>query len=260
MTEMVSPEELAAWAVRMNPIADMQEVQNHILSAARRLDPSVETFGDLDRLVQDHPEWDEEIARVYRESGYLDLWRADFAINPWHYDLDQMEASAGPFPDQGLLDYCVSTVREFHTGSLRFAVNLVHYRRALEAKGRRTTAQLTALYQQLVTNDQTRRDVALAWLKRHHPEQADLHLQRIPPHSDLWFSIVDRVEPRLGAIARLSIERMDSPDVCSACGDPASDYRLVNAADAMPGVPSLRLCSDCVGIRRSGGEILEPMT
>ncbi|MCB4860959.1 hypothetical protein K7W03_15305 [Sphingobium sp. PNB] len=64
----------------------------------------------------------------------------------------------------------------------------------------------------------------------------------------------------LGAISRISIQRMGSPDVCSACGDPADDYRLVNAAEAMPGVPSLRLCSDCVGIRRGGGEILEPIT
>lgn len=244
--ETVSPAELVAWAARPNPIADMQETQNRILATARRLDPSVENFSDLDQLVQDHPEWDEEIARVYRESGYLDLWRADFASNPWHYDLDHMEASAGPRPDQGLLEYCISTVRDFHTGGLRFAVNLVHYQRALEANRRKTTAQLVMLYQQLVVNDQTRRDVALAWLKRHHPEEAARHLQRIPPHSDLWFSIVDRVEPRLGAIARISIQRMGSPDVCSACGDPADDYRLVNAAEAMPGVPPLRLCSDCV--------------
>jgi len=34
---------------------------------------------------------------------------------------------------------------------------------------------------------------------------------------------------------------------------------LVNSADAMPGVPSLRLCSDCVVIRRLGGEILTPI-
>jgi hypothetical protein len=259
MTETVSPAELAAWAARANPIADMQDILNRILTAARQLDPSVENFNDLDRLVQDHPEWDEEIARIYRKSGYLDLWRSDVAVNPWHYDLDHMEASAGSHRDAGLLEYCLSTIREFHTGGLRFAVNLTHYQRALEANGRTTTAQLVALYRQLVIGDQTRREVALAWLQRHHPEDVAPHLQRIAPHSELWFTIVDRVEPRLGTIARLSIQRMGSSDVCSACGDPAEDYRLVNAAEAMPGVPSLRLCSDCVGIRRGGGEILEPM-
>ncbi len=259
MTETVSPAELAAWAARPNPIADMQDIQNRILAAARQLDSSVENFNDLDQLVQDHPEWDAEIARVYRESGYLDLWRADFAVNPWHYDLDHMEASGGFRDDDGLLEYCISTIREFHTGGLRFAVNLAHYQRALDANGRTATAQLVALYRQLVVHDQTRREVALAWLQRHHPEHAARHLQRIAPHSDLWFSIVDRVEPALGAIARFSIRRMGSTNVCSPCGDPAGDYRLVNAAEAMPGVPSLRLCSVCVAIRRGGGEILEPM-
>ncbi|WP_150293601.1 YiiX/YebB-like N1pC/P60 family cysteine hydrolase [Sphingobium estronivorans] len=157
MTETASPAELAAWAARANPIADMQDIQNRILTAARQLDPSVENFNDLDRLVQDHPEWDEEIARVYRKSGYLDLWRSDFAINPWHYDLDHMEASAGSHRDAGLLEYCLSTIREFHTGGLRFAVNLAHYQRALEANGRTTTTQLVALYRQLVMGDQTPR-------------------------------------------------------------------------------------------------------
>jgi len=101
-----------------------------------------------------------------------------------------------------------------------------------------------------------RRDTALAWLERHSPQDVDCHLERIIPHSDHWFSIIDRVEPKLGMIARLSIEQAGSAQVCSSCGDPAQDYRLVNGADTMPGVPSLRLCSDCVDIRREGGEIL----
>lgn len=79
------------------------------------------------------------------------------------------------------------------------------------------------------------------------------------PHSEQWFSIVDRVEPALGQIARLSIHHMKSLEVCSACCDPAEDYLLVNAAEMMPGVPSLRLCVDCVEIRQSGGEILKPL-
>jgi hypothetical protein len=33
----------------------------------------------------------------------------------------------------------------------------------------------------------------------------------------------------------------------------------LNAAEAMPGVPSLRLCRDCVFIRKGFGEVLEPV-
>lgn len=73
MTETVSEEEIAAWAARPNPIAEMQASQNAILEVARRLDFTVENFTDLDRLVQTRPEWDGEIAKAYRDSGYLDL-------------------------------------------------------------------------------------------------------------------------------------------------------------------------------------------
>jgi hypothetical protein len=158
-----------------------------------------------------------------------------------------------------LREYCVSTVREFHTGGLRFAVNLAHYEHSMQDRPRVTTAQLLYLYRQLVRNDHMRRTVALEWLRRHYPADAKSELQRIVPHSDHWFSIVDRVEPRLGAIARMNIEASGSVDGCFACGDPAEDYLIVNGAEAMPGVPSLRLCADCVGIRSGNGEIFAPL-
>ena len=259
MTEPVLEEEIAVWAARPNPIAEMQESQNAILMTARRLDSTVENFNDLDRLVQTRPEWDEAIAKAYRDSGYLELWKTDFRVNPWHYDLNEMEALTNTSTINDLRDYCIGTIREFHSGGLRYAVNLVHYTRALRANNRQTTAQLVALYERLAHNDQLRRDTALAWLRRHFPDDAKNDLERIVPHSEQWFSIVDRVEPALGQIARLSIDRMKSPEVCSSCGDPAEDYLLVNAAEMMPGVPSLRLCLDCAGIRRAGGEILKPL-
>ena len=256
MTEQVSEEEIAAWATRPNPIAEMQESQNAILEVARRIDSTVENFTDLDRLVQTRPEWDDEIARAYRNSGYLELWKTDFSVNPWHYDLEEMEVLTKASMIGDLRYYCLSTIREFHSGGLRYAVNLVHYTRALRANNRQTTAQLVSLYERLVHNDQLRRDTALVWLRHHFPDDAKNNLERIVPHSEQWFSIIDRVEPSLCQIARRSIDRMKSLEICSACGDPAEDYLLVNAAETMPGVPSLRLCVDCAKIRRAGGEIL----
>ncbi len=259
MLEDVSEAELAAWDERPDPIAEMQRLHNEILGFARSIDPSIENFNDLDSFVQQHPEHDEKIARVYRESGYLDLWKADFAINPWHYDIGGMDAITNDRTVADLRDYAISTIREFHTGGLRFAVNLAHYERSQLAGGRQTTSQLVQLYRRLVQNDRARRETALTWLRRRFPDDAKRYLERIAPHSELWFSIIDRVEPRLGMIARMNIEASGDTSGCSACGDPADDYLLVNSADTMPGVPSLRLCSDCVVIRRSGGEILTPI-
>lgn len=169
-------------------------------------------------------------------------------MNPWHYDLAEMEAVTNGGSMAELREYCVSAVREFHTGGLRFAVYLAAYEEPMQDRPRVTTAQLLYLYRQLVHNDHMRRTVALEWLRRQYPEDAKSELQRIVPHSDHWFSIVDRVEPHLGAIARINIEASGGVDGCSACGDPAEDYLIVNGAEAMPGVPSLRLCADCVGI------------
>ena len=144
-------------------------------------------------------------------------------MNPWHYDLAEMEAVTNGGSMAELREYCVSAVREFHTGGLRFAVNLAAYEDSMQDRLRVTTAQLLYLYRQLVHNDHMRRTVALEWLRRHYPEDAKSELQRIVPHSDHWFSIVDRVEPRLGAIARINIEASGGVDGCSACGDPAED-------------------------------------
>jgi hypothetical protein len=259
MLEVVDESELKAWAWRTNPIAATHDAQNAILAAARALDPSIENFNDLHAFVQVHPGHDHVIARAYRDSGYLDIWRNDFAVNPWHYDLTEMEAATNDQADMEMREYCISTIREYHTGGLRFAVNLAHYERAMQANSRLTTAQLVQLYRQLVQNDHMRRTVALEWLRRRYPADAKGELQRIVPHTELWFSIVDRVEPRLGAIARMNIQAAGSAAGCSSCGDPADDFLIVNGAEAIPGVPSLRLCPDCVAIRRSFGEFFAPI-
>lgn len=255
MLEVVSERELEAWAARPDPIAATHDAQNAILAIARALDPTIENFNDLDAFVQAHPRHDDAIARAYRDTGYLDIWRNDFAVNPWHYDLAEMEAVTNERTVDQMRGYCISTIREYHTGGLRFAVNLAHYERAMQASSRRTTVQLVQLYRQLVKNDHMRRSVALAWLRRRYPADAKAEMQRIVPHTELWFSIVDRVEPRLGVIARMNIEATGTTTGCSSCGDPAHDFLIVNGADAMPGVPSLRLCPDCVAIRSGYGEI-----
>jgi hypothetical protein len=259
ITEIVSEAELAAWRKRPNPPLMMQTSQNAILAVARRLDASVENFSNVDRLVEQHPEWDEQIAGAYRESGYLEMWKTDFEVNPWHYDVEAMDALFDDETASDLRAYSISTIREIYSGGRRFAVNLRHYRTIHRISPRQTTALLITLYEQLVRNHELRCETAIAWLQRHFPEDVDRHLELVTPHSELWFAIVDRVEPNLGRIARISISRAGSADVCSSCGDPARDYRLLNGADAMPGVPSLRLCDDCVNIRRGMGERLEPL-
>lgn len=240
-TETVTPDDIAALEARPNPLQDMRDAQNAVLAAARRFDPRVENFTDVDRVVQAHPEWDAAIAQAYRDSGYLDLWKQELQAHPYRYDLAVMETITGPAMLVDLRNYCIDTIREAYSGGVRFAVNLTHYQAAQSRNQRETLVLLIQLYETLVRNDELRRETARSWLLRHHPSDVAQHMERVMPHSELWFSIVDRVEPRLGAMARVSIQRQRSTEVCSSCGDPALDYRLGNAAEAMPGVPSLRL-------------------
>lgn len=259
-TEVVSQDEVEAMAKRPNPIAMTHKAQNEVLDFARSLDPTVENFQDLDRLINDHPEWDARIASVLQSSGYLDLWRYEVETHPWRYDRSVMATMMAPSIQQDLRAYCIGTVQEAYSGGVRFTVNLEHYRRRQQVSPRRSWQLLIELYETLVSNDHCRREVARSWLAAAYPADLERHMEKIEPHSEMWFWIVDRVEPRLGALARLAIQSKKSSMVCSSCGDgPITDYRTVNAAEAMPGIPSLRLCDDCVTIRRGFGERLEPL-
>ena len=258
-TESVTPEEVALWKCRPNPIQMTVDAQNTILAVARGLDQSVENFSDVDNLVHDHPKWDGVIAQAYRDSGFLELWKHELDANPWRYDLALMESITDPAMLSDLRSNCIHAIREAYSGGARYAVNLAHYETRQRSSPRQSTELLIKLYQILVRNDLQWRETARAWLLRHHPEDVAAHMEQVVPHSDVWFSIVNRVEPNLGMLARMAIKSEKSLDVCSSCGDPPRDYRIVNSADAMPGVPALRLCDDCAAIRRSFGEELEPI-
>jgi hypothetical protein len=150
-------------------------------------------------------------------------------------------------------------VTEAYSGGLRFSINLIQLQRLESQYGGQSFRLLVDLYETLVVNDQIRREVALAWLLKHYPDDLKRHLEQIEPHSAYWYSIVDRVEPQLAALSRMVVTSDCSPEVCSSCGDrPAISYRLANGAQTMPGVPSLRLCGDCIEIRRGMGNVLMP--
>lgn len=258
-TEPVSDEELRLLQDHFDPIKATHIAQNTVLEAARSIDDGVESFDDLFTLLVQRPDADDAIAKSLKDSGYLDLWRQETETHPWRYDPTRIDTMTSPKQMAALREYCIGTVKEAYSGGLRFSVNLVQLRALEEQSPRKTFRLEIGLYETLVMNDQNRREVAYGWLLRHHPDDLKQHMEQIEPHTEYWFSVVERVEPKLALLSRHVVTAEERVDVCGSCGDrPVTDYRLVNGAETMPGVPSLRLCEDCVGIRRGMGNVLVP--
>ena len=75
------------------------------------------------------------------------------------------------------------------------------------------------------------------------------------PHSAAWFAALEVWEPAQAMMTRRVIQMTGRTDICSVCGDdPATDYRLADGYRPAGGVDTLRLCDDCLRIRRARGE------
>lgn len=255
--EMVTVEDLAWMDDEPNPVEAMHVAQNAVLEAARSVDSRIENFNDIYALLVARPEADQVIADALEGSGYLELWKIEVDGHPWRYTFGLIDTLSEP--PELLRDYCVGTVKEAYSDGVRFAINLVQLKALQKQYPRRAFSLEIALYETLVRNDQNRREIAYEWLQRHYPVLLKQYMEQIEPHTAYWWSVIDRVEPQLAALSRHAVDSEGRNDVCSSCGDqPAVSYRMVNGAETMPGVPSLRLCDDCIKIRRRMGNKLEP--
>lgn len=74
----------------------------------------------------------------------------------------------------------------------------------------------------------------------------------LKPHTPEWFTALKKTNPRQAAQTEAILAAAGSEDVCSICGDEEStDYRLASEQAGATLVSTLRLCKDCLGIRRS---------
>jgi hypothetical protein len=163
------------------------------------------------------PETDQVIANALVSSGYLDLWKKEVDRHPWRYTSGLMDKLSEP--PKLLCDYCIGTIKEAYSGGVRFAINLIQLKALQEKHPRRAFCLEIDLYETLVHNDQSRREIAYDWLQRHHPDLLKQHMEEIEPHTAYWWSLIDRVEPHLAALSRHAVVSEDSTDVCTSCGD-----------------------------------------
>jgi hypothetical protein len=74
----------------------------------------------------------------------------------------------------------------------------------------------------------------------------------LKPHTAEWFKALETVNPRQAAHTKHILSLAGNDAVCSMCGDESNrEYKLVNKDAAHSPVSTMRLCDDCLGIRRT---------
>jgi hypothetical protein len=255
-TVAVTAEEAAHWESSLDMPQMMRDATNAVLDAARSRNAMIQSFDDLNRHLMATPGDDAFICDALVSSGYLTLWAIEQSRHPWQYDLALMEAAAAR--EGGIEEYCWSVLSNEATGPNRYVVNRGGYAEMAKVFRLGAFERLAELYDRLAHLHRTRVEVASVWLEaRGLVEPAEDVVFR--PHTAEWFAALSVWDPTQAAMTRQIIAMAGGSEVCSVCGDdPAHDYRLPTLYRAAGGVDTLRLCDDCLGIRRGLGEPFEP--
>ena len=254
-TKPVTALDVLAWQETDDVPQRMRLAINAVLNGAREKDPRIQTFDDLHRHLVDNPEHDAHFCRLLESSGYLSVWQIERNMNPWQYDLALMNA----VPDADVEGYCWKTLNNENAGSHRFIINRGAYTLLSRVNGLEFFRVMADLYEMLAVLHRQRVEVAAKWLET----RGRIELTPSPalvPHTDEWFAALSQWNPAQAMMTRMVLRTAGRPDVCSVCGDdPARDYRLDEEYRPPSGVDTLRLCDDCLRIRRAGDEPFVPI-
>lgn len=70
-----------------NPIEKQSYITNEILSKVRKLTKKdIQTLEQITLYVIENPVHDQQISKIYRDSGYLTMWEYETTKNAWRYD------------------------------------------------------------------------------------------------------------------------------------------------------------------------------
>ena len=164
-TVLVSDPEVRFWKAQTNGSPEaMRAATNYILDGARSIDPNVQSFNDMCRLIMSHPEHDEFINNLHIESGYYDIWKMDYDGFEWRWDIEQMNQVRDT---ESVRIYCQSTVMGEPRDVNRFTESLAGLEFNHSRYPRETFFHLIKLYQRLVGMHECRFDTATQWLQTH---------------------------------------------------------------------------------------------
>lgn len=253
-TESISDSEAERWMAHRDLTGAMREAINAVLEGARKKDKNIQTFEDVTPHLIKHPEDDAYFADLLRSSGYLTVWQLNTERNRWQYE----DAYLATLPFDECAEYCKGTIEE-EFGPNRYVVNRGAYR-SLSFQYKLTSfGLLFELYDFLASLHRQRLALARRWLESNGLIDPAGDTALIP-HTPQWFAAMEVWDPVKAVQTRVVIADAGREDVCSVCGDdPAADYRLERMFRPPGGPDTLRLCEDCVVIRKSMGDPFEPL-
>ncbi|WP_316214828.1 YiiX/YebB-like N1pC/P60 family cysteine hydrolase [Bradyrhizobium sp. SZCCHNR2035] len=248
--EQVSDEEVGSWTAHADSSEVMRKAINTFLEGARTKDKNIQTFEDVGPYLIQHPAEDTFFSKLLESSGYLTVWQLNAERNRWQYE----DALLAELPADKCKEYCRGMVKDEEAGPHRYVTNRAAYRGLSHQHDLAFFKLLFDLFDLLAAEHRQRLMVARRWLemKGMIAPVADVIVQ---PHSPDWFSSMESWDPVKAAVTRFVIKQESREDVCSICGDdPAADYRLEKGFRPPGGPDTLRLCDDCLEIRRSMGD------
>ena len=253
----LSEEEAAAWEANPDATQTMRDVTNVVLDAVRTKDASVQSLNDIDFHLIKYPGNDDFVLAAFESSGFMEVWKEQLVKNPWLYDLAEMQKA----PVDQMIDYCESTLADEAKGPNRYIVNHAGYMLRSKQYGLKTFVAMEHLYGILAREHRKRVEVARAYLELKgllQPTSAPV----LRPHSPEWFAALEVRNPLQAMMTKAVIATMGGNEsICSICGDEpaANDYRLPAVRRTPGGVDTLRLCEDCLEMKRGGGEPFEAL-
>ncbi|OCH24304.1 hypothetical protein A6E12_18025 [Aliivibrio fischeri] len=153
------------FALSFDPINHQTEVTNVILKSVKKLiGKKVDSLSDITSYLISDPHFDHAIADIYKNSGYLDMWRYEQKKNPWRYNVALFESL--PLTREEMILCATKELRMAENLQKLYENNLQQYFYLKNTYKLKYAEQQFNLYQQLVQNVLSHKYTAESVLKK----------------------------------------------------------------------------------------------
>ncbi|MEX0596891.1 MAG: YiiX/YebB-like N1pC/P60 family cysteine hydrolase [Candidatus Paceibacterota bacterium] len=86
-----SEAEINFYSSKNNILEEQKDIINQILEDSRNLTGvDIQSFNQLIQFVVNNIKYDEDVQRIFKESGYFQLWEKEYESNPWNYSFEEL--------------------------------------------------------------------------------------------------------------------------------------------------------------------------